>query len=37
MSNSLFPQRMTKRAFAALLLHAVVFTLVYCFAFSVRS
>jgi FlaA1/EpsC-like NDP-sugar epimerase len=37
MSNSLFPQRMTKRAFAALLLHAVVFTLVYWFAFSVRS
>jgi FlaA1/EpsC-like NDP-sugar epimerase len=37
MSNSLIPQRLTKRALAVLLLHALVFTLVYWFAFSVRS
>lgn len=37
MTNALIPQRMTKRAFGALLLHALVFTLVYWFAFAVRS
>jgi FlaA1/EpsC-like NDP-sugar epimerase len=37
MSNGLFPQRPTKRALATLLAHAVVFTLVYWFAFAVRS
>ncbi len=37
MSTNLFPQRPTKRASAVLLLHAVVFALVYWFAFSVRS
>ena len=37
MSTSLFPQRPTRRALAVLLLHAIVFALVYWFAFSVRS
>jgi FlaA1/EpsC-like NDP-sugar epimerase len=37
MSNSFFPQPPTKRALAALLVHAVVFSLVYWFAFAVRS
>ncbi len=37
MSNSIFPQRPTKRALAALLTHAVVFTLVYWLAFWVRA
>lgn len=36
MSNSLIPQRLTKRAFAVLLLHAAVFTFVYWLAYAVR-
>ena len=37
MSNSLFPQRPTKRALVALVAHTIVFGLVYWLAFSVRS
>jgi FlaA1/EpsC-like NDP-sugar epimerase len=37
MSSTLFPQRPTKRAVAVLFLHAIVFVLVYWFAFSVRN
>jgi FlaA1/EpsC-like NDP-sugar epimerase len=37
MSNSLFPQRPTKRALVALVVHSIVFALVYWLAFSVRS
>ena len=36
MNTGVFPQRMTSRSFAALLLHALVFALVYWFAFSLR-
>ncbi len=36
MSNRLFPQRLTRRAFAVLMLHAVVFTLVYWLAYGLR-
>ena len=37
MTTSLMPQRLTKRAFAVLILHAVVFAGVYWFAFSLRN
>ena len=37
MTGSLMPQRMTKRAFAVLMLHALVFSAVYWFAFALRS
>ncbi len=36
MNSSLIPQRLTKRALATLVLHAVVFCLVYWFAYSIR-
>jgi FlaA1/EpsC-like NDP-sugar epimerase len=36
MSNRLIPQRLTKRAFAALLLHIAVFAVVYWLAFAIR-
>jgi FlaA1/EpsC-like NDP-sugar epimerase len=36
MNTGLFPQRMSGRSFAALLLHGLVFALVYWFAFSLR-
>lgn len=37
MNASMMPQRLTKRAFAALVLHAVVFGLVYWFSYNLRS
>ncbi len=37
MSNSLFPQRPTRRALAVLVLHAVVFVAVYWLAFGIRT
>jgi FlaA1/EpsC-like NDP-sugar epimerase len=37
MSNRLIPQRLTKRASAALLLHVLVFSVIYWLAFSIRT
>jgi FlaA1/EpsC-like NDP-sugar epimerase len=37
MSNRLIPQRLTKRAFAALVLHVIVFSVIYWLAFSIRT
>jgi FlaA1/EpsC-like NDP-sugar epimerase len=37
MSNRLIPERLTKRAFAALLLHVAVFAVLYWLAFSIRT
>ncbi|MEX0679285.1 MAG: nucleoside-diphosphate sugar epimerase/dehydratase [Pirellulales bacterium] len=37
MSTRLIPQRLTKRAFAALLLHAVVFAFLYWLAYAIRT
>ncbi|REK10846.1 MAG: polysaccharide biosynthesis protein [Planctomycetota bacterium] len=36
MSNRLLPQRLTKRAFAALLLHVIVFAVLYWFSFALK-
>ena len=36
-NSSLVPQRLTPRAFAALVLHALVFAAVYWLAFSIRT